>query len=430
MDYDVTVIGRRRLSGLQEATLFSRPNARYVAMDVLAPRSQEQLQQLSARADIFVMGAEPHVVADAAQLDAAIEGVERVYATLREAGYTIRANEARRLARQWPKRVVRIGSAPAEFPSRGLSRRSGFVEDATLVEKLQRRSIEHTNWQNPYFEGKVRCAVAAHRAAGSGLDLVTAAPTSVISWAGDWGEREPIVLLRKAISEGWPRFIPSTLTNVVPGDVVACGIMLVALAGATGSAYQLAGMDMQTAECARVLLATIGEVPPAPRTLSPEELDYQVRLLNGESLRRTARDALDFGGRAVANVGLIWANALSLGMLTPLVATKIATDVVAGGASAMRNAFDNGVTTTLRALGIESWQIALLAEMPSRRADKIRVLNSVVAGTRFAAFAYPEASEIATQITLALQRQAEWLQKRGLLLARARMRERSRRPLA
>ena len=415
MDYDVTVIGRRRLSGLQEATLFSRPYARYVAMDVLAPRSQEQLQQLAARADIFVMGAEPHVVADAAQLDAAIEGVERVYATLRESGYTNTANGVRRRARQWPKRVVRIGSPPAELPSRGLSRRSRFVEDATSFEELKRRAIEDANWQNPYFQGKVRCAVAAHRAVVDGLDLVTAAPSSVISWAGDWGEREPIILLRNALGEDRPPFIPSTLTNVVPGDVVACGIMLVALAGTTGESYQLAGADMQTAECARVLLATTGEVPPPPRRLSPEELDHQARLLSGESLRRTARDVLDYGGRAVANVGLIWANAFSLGMLTPLVATKIATDVVAGGASAVRNTYDNAVTTALCVLGIESWQIALLAEMQARSADKIRALNPAVARTQFAAFAYPDAAEIANQVVPALQRQAKWLYTRGLL---------------
>jgi hypothetical protein len=414
-DYDVTVIGRSSLSTLQQTTLLVRGNVRYVRMDVFAPHSQAQLRELAAGADIFVMGAEPHVVADAAQLDAAIEGVERVYVTLRDAGYTTTANDVRRRARQWPKRVVRIGSPPAELPSRGLSRRSRFVEDATSFEELKRRAIEDTNWQNPYFQGKVRCAVAAHRAVVDGLDLVTAAPTSVISWAGDWGEREPIVLLRNALGEDGPPFIPSTLTNVVPGDVVACGIMLVALAGTTGDSYQLAGVDMQTAECARVLLATIGEIPPPPRRLSPEELDHQVRLLNGESLRRTARDVLDYGGRAVANVGLIWANAFSLGMLTPLVATKIATDVVAGGASAARNTYDNAVTTTLCVLGIESWQIALLAEMQARSADKIRALNPAVARTHFAAVAYPDAAEIAHQIVPALQRQAEWLHARGLL---------------
>jgi hypothetical protein len=191
--------------------------------------------------------------------------------------------------------------------------------------------------------------------------------------------------------------------------------MLVALAGTTGDWYQLAGVDIQTAECAQVLLATIGEVPPHPRTLSPEDLDHQVRLLGGESLRRTARDAAEYGGRAVANVGLIWANVLSLGMLTPLIAPTIAADVVAGGARAMRNAYDNAVTTTLWALGIENWHMALLAEMQSRSAAKIRALNSAVAGTKFAMFAYPEEPEIALRIHAALRRQAGWLQKRGLL---------------
>ncbi len=414
------MIGRSPLSTLQQTTLLAHGNVRYVRMDVCAPHSQAQLRELATDADIFVMGAEPHIVADAARLDAAIEGVERVYATLRDAGYTTTANDMRRQARLWPKRVVRIGSPPAELPSRGLSRRSGFVEDATTFEELKRRAIEDTNWQNPYFQGKVRCALAAYRAVANGLDLVTAAPTSVISWAGDWGEQEPIVLLHKALGENRPPFIPSTLTNVVPGDVVACGIMLVALAGTTGHSYQLAGVDMQTAECARVLLATIGEVPPTPRRLSPEELDHQVGLLHGESLRRTARDVVDYGGRAVANVGLLWANALSLGMLTPFVATKIATDVVAGGASAMRNTFDNAVTTTLCALGIESWQIALLAEMQARSADKIRALNPAVARTQFDVFAYPDAAEITNQVVPALQRQAKWLYTRGLLPRSAR----------
>lgn len=413
--YDVTVIGRSPLGALQQATLFDRPNVQYVAMDVFAPRNHDGLRALAARSDIFVMGAEPHVAANAGQLDTAIEGVEHVYQTFKDAGYTTTANGARRRDRQWPKRVVRLGSPPAEIPSRDVSRQSRFVEDATSVEELERRAIESANWQNLYFQGKVRCAVAAHQAVVDGLDLVTAAPTSVISWAGDWGEREPIVLLHKALCEDRPRFIPSTLTNVVPGDVVAFGIMLVAVAGTTGDAYQLAGVDIQTAECAEVQLATIGEVPPPRRSLSPEELDHQVRLLGGESLRRTARDVVEYGGRAVADVGLIWANALSLGMLTPLIAPKIAADVIAGGTTAMRNAYDNAVTTTLWALGIESWQIALLAEMQSRSADKIRTLNSAVLGTRFAACAYPEAAQIATQITAALRRQAEWLEKRGLL---------------
>jgi nucleoside-diphosphate-sugar epimerase len=418
-DYDVTVIGRRPLSPLQHTTLLACDNVRYARMDVFAPGSQAQLGELAADADIFVMGAEPHVVADAAELEAAIEGVECVYATLRDAGYTTAANDVRRRARQWPKRIVRIGSPPAELPSRGISR-SGFVEDATSLEELKCRAIEDTNWQNPYFQGKVRCAIAAHEAVDDGLDLVTAAPTSVISWAGDWGEHEPIVLLRNALAEDRPPFIPSTLTNVVPGDVFACGIMLVAVAGATGESYQLAGVDIETAECAKVLLASIGEVPPPPRTLSPEELDHQVRLLNGESLRRTARDVLDYGGRAVANVGLMWANAFSLGMLTPLVVTKIATDAVAGGASAVRNTYDNAVTTTLGVLGIESWQIALLAEMQARSADKVRALNPAVARTPVAAFAYPDAAEMARQLLPALQRQAEWLQTRGLLPRSAR----------
>jgi hypothetical protein len=168
-----------------------------------------------------------------------------------------------------------------------------------------------------------------------------------------------------------------------------------------------------------VLLATIGEVPPPERRLSTEELDHQVRLLHGESLRRTARDVVDYGGRAVTNIGLMWANALSLGMLTPLVASKVATDVIAGGASAIRNSYDNAVTATLTVLGIESWQIAVLAEMQARRADKIRALNAAVVNTRFAAFAYPDAIELAGLIVPALQRQAEWLRRRGLFPASA-----------
>jgi hypothetical protein len=107
-------------------------------------------------------------------------------------------------------------------------------------------------------------------------------------------------------------------------------------------------------------------------------------------------------------------------MLTPLVVTKIATDAVAGGASAVRNTYDNAVTTTLGVLGIESWQIALLAEMQARSADKVRALNPAVARTPVAAFAYPDAAEMARQLLPALQRQAEWLQTRGLLPRSAR----------
>jgi hypothetical protein len=415
MDYDVTIIGRRPLGALQRTTLLNRGNVRHVTMDVCAPRSEEPLRELAASADIFVMGAEPHVVADDAELDAAVQGAERVYRTLWDAGYTTAANDARRAVQQWPKRVVRVGSPPAEFPSRALSQSSPFVEDATSIEALQLRAIHDTNWKNRYFQGKVRCAVVARSLAAKGLDIVTAAPTSVISWAGDWGVREPIVQFRRRVRRRWVPFTPSTLTNVVPGDVFACGLMLAALAGRTGESYQIAGADAQTAECVQALLATVGEVCPPPRRFSRDELDHQVGLLDGESLNRTARDVVGYSGRAVENVGLMWANALSFGVLTPLVTTKIATDVVAGGVSAMRNAYDNAVTTTLWALGIERWQIALLAEMQSRGADKIRALNGVVAGTPFAAFAYPDAAEIAKRIDPSLQLQAEWLQKRGLL---------------
>lgn len=415
MDYDVTMIGRRQLGVLQRTTLQGRGNVRHVAMDVYAPQSQEQLHELAASADLFVMGAEPHVVVGETRLDAAVNGVERVYRTLRDAGYTTAANVMRRAAAQWPKRVVRIGSPPAEFPSRGLSQRFRFVEDATSPEELRRRVVEDVNWRNPYFQGKVRCAAAAHRLAAEGLDIVTVAPTSVISWAGDWGVREPVVQFRKRLRRRWAPFTPSALTNVVPADVFASGIMLAALAGTTGESYQVAGADTQTAECIQALLATIGEVPPPPRIFSRDELDHYVRLLSGESLERTARDVAGYGGRAAENVGLMWANALSFGVLTPFVATKIAVDVVSGSSRAMRNAYDNAVTTTLWALGIESWQIALLAEMQSRSADKIRALNSAIERTRFAAFAYPDASSIAEQIGPALRRQAEWLQKRRLL---------------
>ena len=69
----------------------------------------------------------------------------------------------------------------------------------------------------------------------------------------------------------------------------------------------------------------------------------------------------------------------------------------------------------MAAIGLEDWQIALLAELRSRRADKIRELNKAVTGTRFANLAYPDAAMIAKQLPNALARQAAWLEQRGLI---------------
>jgi hypothetical protein len=55
----------------------------------------------------------------------------------------------------------------------------------------------------------------------------------------------------------------------------------------------------------------------------------------------------------------------------------------------------------MRAIGIEDWQIALLAEMRSRRADKVRELNKTVKGTRFANLAYPAAAALSEQLPCA-----------------------------
>ena len=417
LGYDLTVIGRSALAPLQRTTLFAREHVRYEAMDVFAPGCQTRLREIAAAADIFVMGAEPHAV-EHTRLDDAVCGVQRVYSTLLGAGYATKDNTAHRKAGRWPKRVVRIGSPPAEIPRTARSRRAVFLEDSVSTDELLRRSADDDNWQNPYFQAKVRCAMLARQAVFDGLELVTASPTGVISWAGDWGGREPILQFCQDDAEARPRFMPSTLTNVVPGNVVARGIMLVALAGTTGEVYQLAGIDLQSAEPMRYLLAAIGEPVPPVRVYSKQSLDRQVRLLHGESFRRSAGDVAEYSGRAWSNLGLMWVNAQSFGLLTPIAVMKVAADSLTGSLEAIRNAYENAETLAMSAIGIKDWQIALLAEIRSRRADKVRELNKAVRGTRFAPLAYPEPATIAEQLPSALARHAAWLEQRGLIRRR------------
>lgn len=414
LGYDLTVIGRHALAPLQKKTLFARNRVRYEAMDVFTPESQPALREIASAADIVVMGAEPHAI-ERARLDDAVCGVKRVYATLLDASYATDDNAARRQSGVWPRRVVRIGSPPAEIPRAPRSRRAGFLEDSVTADALLQRAADADNWQNAYFQAKVRCATVARQAVSAGLDLVTASPTGVISWAGDWGAREPILQFCQDDLDQRPRFLPSTLTNVVPGDVVARGIMLAALAGTTGEVYQLAGLDLQSAEPLRYVLTAIGEPVPPVRIYSKPSLDRQVRLLRGESFRRSANDMAEYNSRAWSNVGLMWANARSFGLLTPLAVMKIASDTMSGSIDAMRNVYENAETVTMRAIGIKDWQIALLAEMQSRRANKVRSLNNAVRGTRFANLAYPPAATISRQLPGALACHTAWLERRGLI---------------
>jgi hypothetical protein len=134
LGHDVTVIGRSALAPLHKATLFARDHVRYEAMDVFAPACQPRLREIADTADVFVMGAEPQTV-EQAGLDDAVRGVKRVYATLLAASYAAKDNAARKKAGRWPKRVVRIGSPPAEIPCRSfatckVSRGLGLVRRA------------------------------------------------------------------------------------------------------------------------------------------------------------------------------------------------------------------------------------------------------------------------------------------------------------
>jgi nucleoside-diphosphate-sugar epimerase len=415
LGYDITVIGRKPLGAVQQAALFARRNVRYEVLDVFAPARQARVRELAATADIFVMGAEPYAIEDAGRLDDVVRGVKRVYRTLRAAGYTTTDNDARRRTRRWPKRVVRIGSSPAEIPYDPRLSRREFLEDTVTLDDLQQRAAGDDNWQNPYFQAKVRCAVVAAQAVSNGLDLVTAAPTAVISWVGDRGAEEPVVQFRESLARGPVRFLPSALINAVPGDVVARGIMLAVLAGTTGEVYQLAGVDVQSAEPVRYLLRLIGEDSPPLRHYSRQKLNQKVRLLRGDAFTRSARDVAAYGSRAMTNAGLLWTNALSFGLLTPLVAAKIAVDAATGSAEAARNLYDQAETLAMKAIGIKDWQVAILAEMQSRRAGKVRGLNAAVAGTRFANLTYPSDASLASQMTRALRRQAAWLTQRGLI---------------
>jgi hypothetical protein len=202
---------------------------------------------------------------------------------------------------------------------------------------------------------------------------------------------------------------------MVPGDTVARGILLVGIAGTTGATYQLAGATIPSAMSLQHLFRAIGEEAPSVRHFTTSELDRLISLLNGDSYVRTARDAVDYSRRAFANLGLVGLNLLTLGALALPAAVTIGGDLLTGSLRAVRNGFDNSEAMVLRAIGMKSWQVALLRQMRHRSASKVRALNRLIRDPRFVHLHYPAESEIRSRLPEAFARQAAWLKTRGLL---------------
>jgi predicted RecA/RadA family phage recombinase len=395
--YAVSVVSRSG-PGAAQKHLVERQDVVDARLDVFAEKHQSELTALARKASLVVMGGEPHIQGD---LDQAHAAMTRFYQTMKEAGYTVGANQQRLDNGAWPKRIVRVGSPPAELPL-DLVGTCGSGEDKVELAALQRLAKTHASYQNFYFQNKVRMAAAAQAAVVAGVDVTTAAPTGIVSWHGDHGEDELLPLLLKGVGGIKPMFTPSTLTNFVPGDVVAKGLVLVGLAGKTGKTYQLAGANAMTHESVAAVARAAGIATPAEKTYSREALQRQVRLLNGDAYQRAALDVADYSGRLAINTGLLW----TMGVFA---LPKILADAMSGGAKMLQNS----EAAAMQALGFENWQIALLAEMQGRRSDAVRGLS--IRDPRLSRLRYPSDAEIAAELPTAFKRQSKWLQKRGLL---------------
>ncbi|MGQ0504885.1 MAG: hypothetical protein ACT4TC_06155 [Myxococcaceae bacterium] len=397
--YDVVVVGRRPgPSKLQQRYLFDGAGARYQSIDVLSRQGQDSLRRLAEQSDVVIMGGEPHYGASA-ESTATREGMSRFYETLRSAGYSVEENKRRTTEGKWPKRVVRVGSPPAERP---------YGREASAAD-LRRLVATDPSWDNPYFRGKVLRVEEAEEATRNGLDLVTALPTGVVSAFGDYGAKDPLVLFQKGFAGVAPQFTPSTPTNLVTGEDVGRGLLLAALAGDTGRSYQLAGSDVPSHLSLQSVLESTGQRLPPVRHFSTSDLDYQLGLARGDSFERTSRDVADYSGRAVTNLAL---------MTNPLTflwgATKAGLDTVTGSVQAVKNVCDNTASMAIRAAGIEDWQLALLRLMQSRRSD-VRALNDRISDPRFAHARYRSDEQIRQALPEAYRQRARWLQERGLL---------------
>lgn len=359
LGWPVTAVGRRPEPTGVATSLFSSKGAQYVCLDVFDPETD--LTPLLKRHDLVVVACEPWATTQT-DLVRGVAGTRRLYATAAAAGFTRQKNERRKV----PKRIVRIGSPPAEVPLALLRGADGFEEDRFTREELWAHARRDPCWDNFYFGAKVHMARCLTEAVHRGVDAVTAAPTFVVGWAGDSPAEEPLVRIHRFTRRAG--LLPAVPTNAVPLDVAARGIFLVGLRGTAGETVQVAGIDTDTFEVNRLSLEPLGvsvRRVPVPRA----ELEDELRVMQG-------------GSRSMPLLDL-W--------LKPL---------------------DWWKRAWLSAFGIEAWEIALALQIGHRSANKIRALSRELP-KRLKVLRYPSTDAIREALPQAGRRKAEWLEASG-----------------
>ncbi len=198
--------------------MFSEVPLTHRCLDIFEPANQKTLLDLFSQHEIVFHAAEPYTF-KRADVSQAIKNNSRLISTAVKAGFTTSSNNG--------KRFVRIGSSPVETDP-----------DGNPLSKNPYPGI-------PYFDAKwaMSCnALNAH--CSDGASILSAAYPAVFGFGSDHGRLEA---LARFITGEYP-FIPSITTNAAPAMHLARGALLVAKKGKPGKTYQLAGMDIDTAE--------------------------------------------------------------------------------------------------------------------------------------------------------------------------------------
>lgn len=208
-------------------------------------------------------------VTDAAAVDAAMEGVERLYHLAGIAHlWAPRTEDFDRVnhrgtdvvlgvaARRRVKRVLHCSTESILLPRR----RRGLEVDESAPPPLE-------DMPGPYTRSKHRGEALALAAARDGLNVVVANPTIPIG-VGDTNKTPPAAMFELFLSGGTPFFLDCTL-NLVDVRDAAAGIALTADNGRTGERYIIGGENVPLRQLLAILERKSGRrmpkrsVPPA-----------------------------------------------------------------------------------------------------------------------------------------------------------------------
>jgi hypothetical protein len=385
----VTLVSRSAPDRELQRLLLDPGDIAHTSLDVYSsdPSTRRAFEKLAAQNDLVVNAAELH--AETPEQLSRVEGDHRrFYESLLKAGFTQRENAEREREGKFPKRVVRVGSPPAEVPID--SRGTGFEEDRISPQHLSWKLENDLLWRNPYFRGKVRSSQLADELVGRGLDLTTALPTQILSEYADHG---PKLEFTQWLRTNHPPMMPAIPTDAVPGEIAGRGMLLVGLLGEPGDRYQLAGIRTDSHALVDSLMREAGGRAPAKRNLSLEEARHFAEL----PVRQ-----VNHGARAVSNILRFWSG-----------------DVVGSMRDIPRGWTDYFADLGYQQYHVEPYQVALGATMGQRSSDKARKLSEQVRGTPYGALAYPRQDEIQGMFQDTIQRQAAWLSSQGLLPGRS-----------